>query len=98
MSRFTIALFTVASLSAVIPAASAGDDDEYDRDDDIPLEEVSQAARATIQREVKNGQITEIDREDHDGRVYYEVEYKEGNRRYELHVAEDGKVLLRKRD
>lgn len=94
MRRFTIALITVASVCAVVPSAFADDTDK----DDVQLQEVPQAARDTIQREVKQGRITEIDREDDDGRVYYEVEYKQGNQRYELHVSEDGKVLQRKRD
>jgi uncharacterized membrane protein YkoI len=92
MSRFAIALFTATSLCAIAPVASA------DSDDDVKLEDVPQAVRDTIKREVKTGEITEIEREEDKGRVYFEVEYKTGAKRFEVHVAEDGKVLLRKPD
>ncbi len=91
MRRIAIALFTTSFVCALAPAAFA----DYH---DMKLEEVPQAVRDTIKREVKTGKITQIEREDDDGRVYFEVEYNAGAKRFELHIAEDGKLLLRKAD
>lgn len=92
MSRFATALIIATSLCAVAPTAFA------DSDRDMKLEDVPQAVRDTIKREVKTGHITQIEREEHDGRTYFEVEYTTGAKRFELHVGETGKVLLRKPD
>lgn len=91
MTRFIISLL-IAPLTLVAPVALADDTD------DVKLEALPKAARDTVQREVKNGRITEIDRDDDLGRTFFEVEFIENNRRYEIHVAQDGKLLQRKND
>lgn len=89
--RLTTLLF--ASVMFVAPVYA--DDDP---DDDMKLEDLPKAARDTVVREIKGGQITEIDREDDDGRKYFEIEFTQNKKRYEIHVAENGKLLLRKDD
>lgn len=90
MRRFTALLF--ASLTALSPAALADDDD------DLTIDQLPKAARDTVVRETKGGTITEIDRENEKGKVYFEVEFTQNNKRFEIHVAEDGKLLRRKED
>ena len=87
--RITTIMLT-ASLMFAAPFAYA--------DKDLKLEELPQAARETVEREVKTGKITEIDPDEHRGRKYFEVEFVENNQRFEIHVAEDGKLLQRKKD
>ena len=92
MSRSSVALITALSLCAIAPAAFA------DSDHDMKLDDVPKVVRDTIKREVKTGQITQIEREEQQGRTYFEVEYNVGDKRYELHISEEGKLLLRKPD
>lgn len=91
--RLITSLFVV---SAMFVAPAYADDD--DPDDNMKVEDLPKAVRDTVVREVKDGKITEIDREDERGRKYFEIEFTQNNRRYEIHVAEDGKLLRRKDD
>lgn len=86
MRRFTIVLMT---LSLTAPFAFADDDLEYD---DLP-----QAVKQTVDKEVGKGKITDIDREtDDQGRTYYEIDYREGKTHMEMKVGENGVVLKKK--
>jgi len=51
------------------------------------------AVQATIKREAKGAEIADIDKERRDGRVLYEVEFKNPGRNVELHIAEDGSIM-----
>lgn len=82
-----------AILAAVLLSTSAWADDE------IPLDQVPDAARKTIQDHVADGTIEEIDKDVEAGRTVYEVEYRDASgREYELKVAEDGSLLAKRRD
>ncbi|HLV67226.1 MAG TPA: hypothetical protein VKY73_15500 [Polyangiaceae bacterium] len=66
---------------------------------DITLEDVPPAVRATIQREVAGGQIDEIEEDRRrDGRIVYEVEFWQGDRKFEIDIAPDGTLLKRTED
>jgi uncharacterized membrane protein YkoI len=67
-------------------------------DDDVTLEELPAAVRETVQGEVKNGEILEIERDHDRDRTVYEVEFRLDSVKYELDVAEDGTLLRRHRD
>jgi uncharacterized membrane protein YkoI len=61
---------------------------------DVSLSGVPQAVRATIQRETKGFEIEDIDRDNDDGKVVYEVEAESADgRRTEFVVAEDGSLI-----
>jgi hypothetical protein len=66
--------------------------------DDVPLDQVPAAVRATIEREVGDGRIKEIDRDRRDGRRVYEVEFTRDDKDHEVLIAEDGTVLEREED
>lgn len=51
------------------------------------------AVQAVIKREAKGSEIADIDKERRDGRVVYEVEFKDSGRNREIHVAEDGSIV-----
>ena len=51
------------------------------------------AVQATIQREAHGAEIADIDKERRDGRVLYEVEFKDPGKNREIHVAEDGSIV-----
>lgn len=51
------------------------------------------AVQQTIMREAKGAEIADIDKERRNGRVLYEVEFKNPGRNVEIHVAEDGSIV-----
>ena len=51
------------------------------------------AVQATIKREANGAEIADIDKERRDGRVLYEVEFKNPGKNIEIHVAEDGNIV-----
>ncbi len=66
--------------------------------DDVTMDQLPEAVRQTIQQEIGSAQIGEIERDREGGRTYYEVEFTENGRRYELDIAEDGRVIQRHAD
>ena len=78
--------FTVIIAVLVLAGVGSGKDDEFSG--------VPQAVRATIERETKGFEIEDIDRDNDDGKVVYEVEAESADgRRTEFVVAEDGSLI-----
>lgn len=67
-------------------------------DDDLTLEQLPATVRATVERETKGGQVTDIERDREAGKVIYEVEFTLDGKSYELDIAEDGGLLERRLD
>lgn len=65
---------------------------------DMRLDELPAAVQATVKREVKAGQIHEIERDVKRGQTVYEVEFYERERKFEIEVGSDGTLLDRKED
>ena len=66
--------------------------------EDLTLEQLPAAVRATVERETKGGQITDIERDREAGKTIIEVEFILDGKSYELDVAEDGTLLERRLD
>lgn len=67
--------------------------------DDIPFESLPAPVKATVQREVKNGQILEIEHDTKKGRPIFEVEFADANGvKWELDIAPDGTLIVRRED
>lgn len=67
--------------------------------EDVTLEQVPAKVKEAIQKEVKDGKISEIERDKDDGIVVYEVEYRTAKgEKFEMKLGEDGKVLSNKPD
>ncbi len=81
----------VLAASAVLPSAVLAGDK-------VKIDQVPALVRATIERETRGGSVKEIERETKGGVKVYEVEFIRDNKKYEMHVAEDGKVLTHKPD
>jgi len=90
MKRWMLATWTAAVCSTLAATALA--------DVEVAVEELPEAARHTVVREVKGGQILEIERDDEHGQTVYEVEFVESSIKYEIDVAPDGGLLRRHRD
>ena len=54
--------------------------------------------QAAIKREAGMREIADIDKETRSGKTVYEVEIKQPDRNYEIHVAEDGTILADSRN
>lgn len=65
---------------------------------DVPFDALPAAVKATIQKEVKGGSILDIERDTKGGKPIFEVEFVDAGVEWELHVAPDGALLLRKQD
>ena len=74
----------------VAPGVANADDDET-----LKLTELPAPVRATVQREVKQGTITDIEKDQENGNVVYEVEFTDAGKNWEIDIAPDGKLLQR---
>jgi uncharacterized membrane protein YkoI len=66
--------------------------------DDLSFDDLPPPVQQTVEREVGDGQITDVDREQHRDETLYEVEFDRGAKEYELEVAPDGTVVRLKED
>ena len=87
-SILTIAVLQAALLVSALSYAG----------DDVTVEQLPPAVRATVDRETQGGQIKDIERDREGGQVVYEVEFTLDGKAYELDIAEDGKLLERRLD
>lgn len=67
--------------------------------DDVTMSELPAPVRETVEREIGNNPIGDIERDDDDEQgTVYEIEFRENNRKFELDVLADGRVLRRHPD
>jgi hypothetical protein len=66
--------------------------------DDLTLDQLPKPVQTTVQREVGAGRISEIERDVKRGQAVYEIEFHEGDKKWEIEVAPDGKLLDRRPD
>jgi uncharacterized membrane protein YkoI len=69
-----------------------GDDDDED-EQQVSIDHVPAAVKATILEHAKGGKIQEIERENEDGKVIYEAEVIIGNKEVELKIDSNGKLI-----
>jgi uncharacterized membrane protein YkoI len=72
---------------------------EMKDDREVSLENLPKQAKATIEKQTAGGMLLEIEEETRANQTVYEVEYRDAkNQRFELVVADDGKLLDKRRD
>ncbi|MCP4249186.1 MAG: hypothetical protein GY778_19250 [bacterium] len=81
----------VGAICVVTLVAWAGDEHE----EQVTLEEVPAAVKATILKESAGGKITEIERETQNGKTTYEAEFLLNGQEVEIEIAPDGTLLGR---
>ena len=86
----TLATGMLALGLTVAPRVANADDDETMKLADLPA-----PVRTTVQREVKQGTITDIEKDQENGNVVYEVEFTDAGKNWEIDIAPDGKLLQR---
>ena len=84
-------LIGLGVVGALAFAAWAAQEDE----EQVTLDQVPAAVKATILKESAGGKITEIERETKDGKTVYEAEFLLNGNEIEIKVAPDGTLLGR---
>lgn len=78
------------SIALGTPAAAFAGEGDYVKKEDLP-----EAARKTLEQEVGDGNIKEIEVETERGKKVYDVEFTKDGKKHEIEISEDGKVLER---
>ena len=89
-TKYLATLFTPAAILLTTSVCLAGQD--------VTIDQLPEPVRATVDRETKGAQITDIERDAERGQTIYEVEFVLDGKEYELDVAADGKLLERRLD
>jgi len=69
------------------------DDDGEDNEEDIALDQIPAAVKATLLAEAKGATIKEVERETRNGQTVYEAEWIVAGQEIEIKVAADGTLL-----
>ena len=95
MTRTAISLFSGIALLAMPATALADDRERGDRTERGEKEQVQVPAQVheAIKGETAGAKITEIERNEDNGEVVYQVEFEKAGRNYEMDIAADGTVL-----
>ena len=73
-----------------------GDEEDKDEGVTVSFEELPQAVKDTVNNE--KGEIGEIEKEEEDGKVIYDVDVKIEGKKFELKIAADGRLLKKEAD
>lgn len=84
MTHFTRAASLLAALSLSSTAMA---------DQDLTWEQLPQAVRDSVLKLTQGAPIDEIEREGGSKNPHYEIEYLRGQQKWEIEVAEDGRIL-----
>lgn len=88
MTKWIYAMVAAAGLALAAPALA----------EDVTMDQLPQPVRQTLERELGQGQVHEIERDRDGDRVVYEVEIYDRGQKFELDIAEDGRLLSRRPD
>ena len=64
----------------------------------LPINDVPKPVKKTILKEAKGGKVEEIEREKEDGKVIFDADIVVDGKKFELKVAENGKLLSKEAD
>lgn len=96
--RFTILAAIALGLASVPLAASTAlaDHESGNHEKTVTLDQVPEAARATIQKEIADGTLEKIELEQEHGQSVYEVKIKpKAGGELKVEVTPDGKIVKR---
>ena len=96
---FLLTVLCAGALSCAPFNAQAEDKEkEEGKEEKVKIDQVPAAARKTLEAEAKGAKIDEVDKEEDDGKVIYEVDVKLDGHNYEIKVAPDGLLICKKLD
>ncbi|MHC4214621.1 MAG: PepSY domain-containing protein, partial [Planctomycetota bacterium] len=84
--RVTISLFYIILLSIGLTAIPG-------QAEDVSLSDVHQAVRQTIERELKGFKVDNVERDEDDGKIVYELEVENNDQEIQLKINRDGTLL-----
>ncbi len=64
----------------------------------ITMDQLPAVVKTIAEKEIAGGQVSKVEQETKDGKVVYEISYKEDGKEMKLKYAEDGKLLRKGRD
>lgn len=88
--RSIIGALCLPAVLSVTGVAAAGQD--------VTLDQLPPAVRATLEKETKGGSIKDIEKDREAGKDIYEVEFTMDGHDWELDIAADGKLLEKRLD
>ena len=97
-------LFTSAAALALAGCANNemwgkhGDDDDERNEQQVNMEQVPAAVKATLTKEAGGGQIQEVEKTTWKGRTAYEADVMMDGKKWEVTVREDGQLLRKMLD
>lgn len=80
----------LAAFGFVSSAAYAGEN--------IPFDSLPAPVKATALREIKGGQVLDVEKDTKRGNQIFEIEFIDGGVKWELDIAMDGTLLSRRED
>jgi hypothetical protein len=91
---------TIAAGLAGLVTTPAYAVDKKEKDaNELTIHQVPAPVKATINKEAgKDGKVGDIEKKTEDGKTVYEAELTLGDKKYELKVAEDGKLISKELD
>lgn len=86
-------------LAGFVTTAAQGADEKDKAKTELTIDQVPAAVKATVTKEAgKDGKIGDIEKKTKDGKTVYEAELTLGDKKYELTIAQDGKLISKKLD
>ena len=101
MSRSRIALWLMSATAALALIGCAnsemwgkrGDDDDDAKEQQVSMDQVPAAVKATLTKEASGGQIQEVEKTTWRGRTAYEADVMMDGKEWEVTVRDDGQLL-----
>jgi uncharacterized membrane protein YkoI len=90
-------VFALATCLATGSAVLAADKKTEREEQQISMDQVPAAVKATLEREAKGGTLGSVMQETEKGKTFYEAEIDKNGKKSYVHVAPDGKVLKHER-
>jgi hypothetical protein len=98
MMRGLVLSLMIAALAITGCANLHAEEKHEDHDQTVTLDNCPAVVKATLQKEVGDGTIKEIEKENEDGKDIYSADTVIGGKPYEIHVSPDGTLLSKKLD
>lgn len=88
-------LLTLTALAAIVVAAYllVAASGCASQETTVTMNDLPPAVRATLEKEIAGGKISEIEKETKGGKVVYSADAKIDGKEYEIAIAEDGKLI-----
>src|SRR5262249_8674985 len=99
MRKFVILTMVVGLATfASLVRAEEKDEGKEGKEQKIAFADAPKAVQATLTKEAEGNKIEQVDKESDEGKTIYEADVMLNGKNYEIKVAEDGTLLVKKLD